>query len=176
MPTEDLFMLLLCTIDDWLRDHPLPVKRISRVRRARFGQWRTAEGLEAGRGYCAAQGEWFFGYRLAVVAPLAAPVPLVCSLPPAAANEREEAGALLDGVRHAVVVGDKLQRFVTTYRDRIEGLFGTPQGHLPTRPPPRADAVGAAHPGRRQAGRVHAALRVAGIGAAGAVTSHIIRL
>lgn len=142
---------------DWLAvdTTPLPVKNRRRVQGQRVEQWRTADGLEAGHGYCAAQRRWFYGYRLAVVTPLAAPLPLVWTLAPAAAAERVEAAALLDGVQHALVLGDKgflggqwlvplaaravqvftpqragqkappawLHRFITTNRDRIEGLF-----------------------------------------------------
>lgn len=84
---------------------PLPVKQHSRVRPKE--DWDGPYDLHAGFGYCAAKKLWFYGFRLAVLAPLAAPVPRHWALCPAAVDEREVAAELLRGEGYLVLVGDK---------------------------------------------------------------------
>jgi transposase len=64
-------------------------------------------GLTASFGYCAAQRSWFFGFRLAVLAPLADGVPRHWALCPAAVDEREVAAELLRGETGVLLVADR---------------------------------------------------------------------
>ncbi len=87
---------------------PLPVKHRTRARHTRHrGAWEDAGGLTAGFGYCEAKRWWFYGYRLAVLAPLADGVPRHWALCPAGVNEREVAAELLRGVQDSLVVADR---------------------------------------------------------------------
>jgi hypothetical protein len=84
---------------------PLPVKQPSRVRGP--DQWQGPNDLVAGFGRCAAKGLWFYGFRIAVLAPLLEPVPVRWALIPAAGDEREAARALLDGLSGLHLLTDK---------------------------------------------------------------------
>jgi hypothetical protein len=92
---------------DWLAidTTPLPVKHPSRVRGP--DHWDGPDGLHAGFGRCAAKALWFYGFRLAVLAPLLTPVPLVWALVPAAVNEREVAEWLLEAMHDLHLLVDK---------------------------------------------------------------------
>lgn len=84
---------------------PLPVKQPSRVRGA--DQWRGLGDLVAGFGRCAAKGLWFYGFRIAVLAPLVDPVPLRWALIPAAGDERQAALDLVEGLAALHLLTDK---------------------------------------------------------------------
>lgn len=74
----------------------LPVKHPSRHRRA--DQWDGPSGLQAGFGRDAAHAEWFFGFRLAVRTDLGRRLVRAWAIVPAAADERQVADGLLEGV------------------------------------------------------------------------------
>jgi Transposase DDE domain len=84
---------------------PLPVKHPSRVRG--LDGWIGPDGLHAGFGRCAAKAEWFYGFRLALCAPLIDPVPWVWALVPAAGNERDAAELMLTGAHDLHLLTDK---------------------------------------------------------------------
>jgi hypothetical protein len=84
---------------------PLPVKRPSRVRGV--DGWIGPDGWHAGSGSCAAEAEWFSGFRLAVCGPMIEPVTWVWALVPAAGNERDAAEALLEGAHDLHRLADK---------------------------------------------------------------------
>jgi hypothetical protein len=84
---------------------PLPVKHPSRVRGV--DGWAGPDTLHAGFGRCAAKATWFYGFRLAVCAPLIDPVPWVWALVPAAGNERDAADLLLTGAHDLHLLTDK---------------------------------------------------------------------
>jgi hypothetical protein len=86
---------------------PLPVKHRTRVRRGRGTTFDGPAHLSAGFGYCAAKREWFYGFRLAVLAPLVDGVPRHWALCPAAVDEREAAAELLRGQAHLALVADR---------------------------------------------------------------------
>lgn len=93
---------------------PLPVKQRKRVPQGpqahsvhRDGAWQGPGELHAGFGYCAALDQWFYGFRLGILAPLAPAIPAYWALLPAAVNERDAAQELLTGVQRAVLLGDK---------------------------------------------------------------------
>lgn len=86
---------------------PLPVKHRTRVRRSRGTTFDGPNHLTAGFGYCAAKREWFYGFRLAVLAPLADGIPRHWALCPAAVDEREVAAELLRGERGLLLVADR---------------------------------------------------------------------
>lgn len=86
---------------------PLPVKQRTRVRRGRGATFDGPRELTAGFGYCAAKRAWFFGFRLAVLAPLSDGVPRHWALCPAAVDEREVAAELLRGESNLLVVTDR---------------------------------------------------------------------
>src|SRR5579883_3264996 len=95
------------TTGDWLAidTTPLPVKHPSRVRGP--DHWDGPDGLHAGFGRCAATAWWCYGFRLAVLAPLLTPVPLVWALVPAAVNEREVAEWLVEAMHDLQLLVDK---------------------------------------------------------------------
>ena len=84
---------------------PLPVKHPSRVRGV--DGWIGPDELHAGFGRCAAKAEWFYGFRLAIVAPLVDPVPWIWALVPAAGNERDAVAAMLVGAHDLHLLSDK---------------------------------------------------------------------
>jgi hypothetical protein len=86
---------------------PLPVKHRTRVRRGRGTTFDGPADLTASFGYCAAKRTWFFGFRLAVLAPLADGVPRHWALCPAAVDEREGAAELLRGETGLLLVADR---------------------------------------------------------------------
>jgi hypothetical protein len=86
---------------------PLPVKHRTRVRPGRGTSFGGPGQLSAGFGDCAATREWFYGFRLAVLAPLADGVPRHWALCPAAVDEREVAAALLRGEAGLLLVADR---------------------------------------------------------------------
>lgn len=86
---------------------PLPVKHRTRVRRGRGSTFDGPGHLTAGFGYCAAKREWFYGFRLAALAPLADGVPRHWALCPAAVDEREVAAELLRGEAGLLLVTDR---------------------------------------------------------------------
>lgn len=87
---------------------PLPVKHKTRASRHRHrGAWSDASGLMADFGYCDAKRWWFYGFRLAVLAPLADGVPRCWALCPAGVDERAVAMELLRGTWDSVVVADR---------------------------------------------------------------------
>jgi hypothetical protein len=73
----------------------LPVKHPSRVRGP--DGWTGPAGLAAGFGRDAAHAGWFYGFRLALRAGLGSRLVRGWGIVPAAVNEREVAGDLLDG-------------------------------------------------------------------------------
>jgi hypothetical protein len=93
--------------EDWYTfdTTPLPVRHPSRVRGG--DQWWLPGDLIAGFGRCAAKALWFYGFRVATLAPLIGPVPLRWALVPAAVNEREVLAALLDGLADLRLLADK---------------------------------------------------------------------
>lgn len=84
---------------------PLPVKHPSRVRGV--DGWIGVDGLHAAFGRCAAKAAWFYGFRLALFAPLIDPVPWAWALVPAAGNERDAAELLLTGAHDLQLLTDK---------------------------------------------------------------------
>ena len=85
----------------------LPVKHTSRVRGA--DQW-TGPGndLAARFGRDAAHAEWFYGFRLAIKTDLSSRIVRAWAIVPAAVNERQVAGDLLDtGLRPRDLLADK---------------------------------------------------------------------
>lgn len=84
---------------------PLPVKHPSRVRGP--DQWVLPGGLVARFGRCAAKALWFYGFRVAVLAPLIDPVPDCWAIVPAACNEREVLEDLVEGRTDLQVLADK---------------------------------------------------------------------
>lgn len=86
---------------------PLPVKHRTRVRRGRGTTFDGPHHLTASFGRCAAKREWFFGFRLAVLAPLADGVPRHWALCPAAVDERAVAAELLRGEAGLLLVADR---------------------------------------------------------------------
>jgi len=86
---------------------PLPVKHRTRVRAGRGTTFDGPHQLTASFGYCAAKREWFYGFRLAVLAPLADGVPRHWALCPAAVNERDVACELLRGEANPLLVADR---------------------------------------------------------------------
>lgn len=86
---------------------PLPVKHRTRVRRGRGTTFDGPGHLTAGFGWCAAKREWFYGFRLAALGPLADGVPRHWALCPAAVDEREVAADLLRGETGLVLVADR---------------------------------------------------------------------
>lgn len=86
---------------------PLPVKHRTRVRRGRGTSFDGPGHLTAAFGYCAAKREWFYGFRLAVLAPLADGVPRYWALCPASVDEREVAAELLRGESGLLLVADR---------------------------------------------------------------------
>jgi hypothetical protein len=70
-------------------------------------QWWLPGDLVAGFGRCAAKALWFYGFRVATLAPLIGPVPLRWALVPAASNEREILAGLLDGLADLRLLTDK---------------------------------------------------------------------
>jgi hypothetical protein len=86
---------------------PLPVKHRTRVRRGRGTTFDGPGDLTASFGYCAAKRSWFYGFRLAVLAPLADGVPRHWALCPAAVDEREVAAELLRGEADLLLVADR---------------------------------------------------------------------
>jgi hypothetical protein len=73
----------------------LPVRHPSRVRGP--DGWCGPGGLHAGFGRDAAHAEWFYGFRLAIRADLGSRVVRGWGIVPAAVDERQVAGDLLDG-------------------------------------------------------------------------------
>ena len=70
-------------------------------------QWCLPGGLVGRFGRCAAKVIWFYGFRLAILAPLIGPV-LVCSaIVPAAVNEREVLAEQVAGWADVRVLADK---------------------------------------------------------------------
>jgi hypothetical protein len=111
---------------------PLPVKHRTRVRPARGNIFAGPADLVAGFGYCAAKREWFYGFRLAVLAPLSDGVPRHWALCPAAVDEREVAAELLRGEPALALVADR-GFDGTAMRDRLtaqDGLLLTPARQL----------------------------------------------
>jgi len=86
---------------------PLPVKHRTRVRRGRGTTFDGPGHLTAAFGYCAAKREWFYGFRLAVFAPLADGVPRHWALCPASVDEREVAAEVLRGEAGLLLVTDR---------------------------------------------------------------------
>jgi hypothetical protein len=84
---------------------PLPVKHPSRVRGV--DRWTGPDELHASFGRCAAKAAWFYGFRLALCAPLIEPVPWVWAVVPAAGNERDAAALLLAGAHDLHLLTDK---------------------------------------------------------------------
>ncbi len=84
---------------------PLPVKHPSRVRGP--DQWTLPSGLVARFGRCAAKALWFYGFRLAILAPLIDPVPIRWAIVPAAVNERDVLDDQLDGLAQLNLMADK---------------------------------------------------------------------
>lgn len=84
---------------------PLPVKHPSRVRGP--DQWCLPGGMVARFGRCAAKALWFYGFRLAVLAPLIGPVPVCWAIVPAAVNEREVLAEQVEGRTALRVLADK---------------------------------------------------------------------
>ena len=110
---------------------PLPVRHPSRVRGG--DQWQLPNDLQAGFGRCAAKALWFYGFRVATLAPLFDPVPLRWALIPAAVNEREVLQALLEGVADRKLLTDK------GLRSRALAETLAQQGILLLTPPTRAE-------------------------------------
>jgi transposase len=87
---------------------PLPIKHRTRVWPGRQpGCWDGPHELRPGFGYCDAKRWWFYGFRLATLAPLSDGVPRHWALTPAGVNEREVAAALLQGEHGVALVADK---------------------------------------------------------------------
>jgi len=84
---------------------PLPVKHPSRVRGP--DQWTLPGGLVAGFGRCAAKALWFYGFRLAIFAPLIDPVPIRWAIVPAAVNERDVLEDQVEGLANFHLMADK---------------------------------------------------------------------
>jgi hypothetical protein len=84
---------------------PVPVKDRRRVHGP--DAWDGPHHLHAGFGYCAALDQWFYGFRLGLVASVSPLVPATWSLLPAAVNERDAATDLLGAARHVAVLGDR---------------------------------------------------------------------
>jgi Transposase DDE domain len=93
--------------EDWYAfdTSPLPVRHPSRVRGP--DQWSLPFDLQAGFGRCAAKALWFYGFRVATLAPLIDPIPLRWALVPAAVNEREVLAAMLEGLGPLKLLADK---------------------------------------------------------------------
>jgi hypothetical protein len=72
----------------------LPVKHTSRVRGP--DSWTGPDGLHARFGRDAAHAEWFYGFRLAIRTDLGSRIIRAWSIVPAAINERDVAGDLLE--------------------------------------------------------------------------------
>jgi hypothetical protein len=72
----------------------LPVKHTSRVRGP--DSWTGPDGLHARFGRDAAHAEWFYGFRLAIKTDLGTRIIRAWSIVPAAINERDVAGDLLE--------------------------------------------------------------------------------
>ena len=72
----------------------MPVKHTSRVRGP--DGWTGPDGLHARFGRDAAHAEWFYGFRLAIKTDLGSRIVRAWSIVPAAVNEREVAGDLLE--------------------------------------------------------------------------------
>jgi transposase len=102
---------------------PLPVKHRTRVRRGRGTTFDGPGHLSAGFGRCAAKREWFYGFRLAVLAPLADGVPRHWAVCPAAVDEREAAAELLRGERDILLIADR-GFDGAVMRDRLTALGG----------------------------------------------------
>lgn len=94
---------------------PLPVQHPSRVRGP--NRWCLPGDLVAGFGRCAAKALWFYGFRVATLAPLLDPVPVRWALVRAAVNEREVLAALLDGMGDLKLLADKGLRSRTLSAD-----------------------------------------------------------
>lgn len=120
---------------------PLPVQHPSRVRGP--NQWCLPGDLVAGFGRCAAKALWFYGFRIATLAPLIDPVPIRWALVPAAVNERESLAALLDGQRDLNVMADKGLRGRTLSADLAQ------RGIRLLTPPTKAERPGVAAEVRR---------------------------
>ncbi len=92
---------------DWLAidTPPLPVKPPRRVRGP--DHWAGPDGRHAGFGRGAAKALWFYGCRLAVLAPLLTSLPLVWALVPAAVNARAVAEWLLEALHDLQLLVDK---------------------------------------------------------------------
>lgn len=111
---------------------PLPVKHRTRVRPARGSLFAGPADLVAGFGYCAAKREWFYRFRLAVLAPLSDGVPRHWALCPAAVDERDVAAELLRGETDLALVADR-GFDGAAMRDRLaaqDGLLLTPARKL----------------------------------------------
>lgn len=86
---------------------PLPVKHRTRVRRRRGATFDGPNDRAADFGYRAAKREWFYGFRLAALAPLADGVPRHWALCPASVDERDVAAELLRGESGLLLVADR---------------------------------------------------------------------
>ncbi len=119
--------------EDWYAcdTTPLPVTHPSRVRGP--DPWCLPGGLVARFGRCAATALWCYGFRLAVLTPLIAPVPICWALVPAAVNEREVLRALLEVHTDLQVLADKGLRG----KDVTQQVAG--QGILLLTPPTKKD-------------------------------------
>ena len=103
---------------------PVPVKHRTRVRPGRGTTFDGPSHPTAGFGYCAAKREWFYGFRLAVLAPLAAGVPRHWALCPAAVDEWEVAAGPLRGASGLLLVADR-GFDGAAMRDRLAAQHGT---------------------------------------------------
>ena len=132
---------------------PLPVKQPSRVRGP--DQWRGQGDLTAGFGRCAAKGLWFYGFRIAVLAPLGDPVPVRWALIPAAGDERQAALDLVEGLAALHLLTDKGFRgrpFAAALAEQAITLLTPPTKAERTTLPPALRQFIAAHRNRIEAG------------------------
>jgi hypothetical protein len=99
---EQIRLALLGAViaDDWgqIDTSALPVKHPSRVRGP--DSWPGPNGLCARFGRDAAHGEWFYGFRLAVLTDLGSRLVRSWAIVPAAVNERDLVPELIEGFAH----------------------------------------------------------------------------
>ena len=121
---------------------PLPIKQRTRVRRDRHpGRWAGPGDLRASFGYCDAKRWWFYGFRLATLAPLSDGVPRHWALVPAGVDERAVAAELLRGEHYLALVADK-GFDGAAMRARLQqqdGILLTPPRHLRRYQPSRLE-------------------------------------
>jgi len=123
-------------------------------------QWQLPNDLVASFGRCAAKALWFYGFRVATLAPLIDPVPLRWAL--AAAFARRGIRLLTPPTKQErPTMPTARRRFIAAHRNRVEGSFTTLKGSTPSRTPSHPDRLGAPDALGRQVRGLHPPRRLA---------------